>query len=935
MGGGLVEREAVLRAATVLRADAVAGRGGLLWIEGDAGIGKTEVLDAVVDDAFDDGMRVARAAGVEDGAETPFGTVAALLADGLRGRSDAERASVLAGAASPAAGLLAPATDDGGPSMVSAAAWALTNLAADGPLLLVVDDAHWADPSSLRTLRLVAGWVSDLPVAILVAARPAPDRATAPAIAVLRASAERPAQQLGPLGHPGIATVVRAGGYPEADPELVEAFAVASDGNPLLLRELLATLRADGISDRRAIERLTATGPAGLTASLVRLPAAARDTAEALTVIGADATEELLAALTGHGAARVAADLAALRQAALVTPAPSLAYTHAAIRAAVRARLSPHRLATLHAEAARRLDVAGAPPARIAAHLLAAPPTGERRTVELLVAASTEAARLGAPELGAPALRRALDEPLDRPGRATVLLALAAAEAAAGTEEAGDHYAEALDLLEDPVARARCLAAAAEWHTGRGRTRLAAELLERAEHEVRADHPELARSLEGTRLAVATLDVELRPRVQRHIADLVHTPPARPTPGERGLLALLSWEHALAGVSREQALSLARAALDDGRLLADETSDGISIYVAAGALLIADSLGEEIALLDAALADARTRGSMTAFANASFCRGWPLLHLGRVDDAAADFELALGTMRLGWETYVPVARAGLASALLERSGPAEALAALQLDDTRAGWGDTSMFTTTLVAAAHVTAAAGRHEQALALAEEAGERLAALGWVGPGHSAWRPVAALSAAALGDRTRARALIDEEVDRARRFGAPRTLAWALLGDGRLRPGDDGVARLREAVAVARTSEARLVEAHCVVALGEALRAAGDVAPARQTLREGLDLADRSGARTLAARARTELVAAGARPRRARLTGPASLTPAERRVATLAADGLANREIAEALWVTVKAVEFNLSRAYAKLEVRGRDGLAAAFTLETQTDP
>jgi len=926
----------VLDAATALRADAVAGRGGLLWVEGDAGIGKTEVLDAVVDAAFDDGMRVARAAGAEDGAEIPFGTVAALLADGLRGRSAAERASVLRGAAAPAAGLLG-STDpgDGGPSMASATAWALTNLAADGPLLLVIDDAHWADPSSLRTLRLVAGWVSDLPAAIVVAARPVPDRATAPALAVLRAAAERPAEHLGPLGHQGIAAVIRASGYPDARPELVEAFAVASDGNPLLVRELLATLHADGIGDRRAAERLTATGATGLATSLARLPAAARDTAEALTVAGADATEALVVALTGHDAARVAADLAALRQAGLLAPAPSLAYTHAAIRAAVRARLAPGRLAALHAATARRLDAAGAPPARIAAHLLAAPPTGDARAVDVLVAASAEAARLGAPELGAPALRRALEEPLDPPRRAAVLLALAAAEAAEGTEEAGARYAEALDLLEDPVARARCLAAAAEWHTGRGRTRLAAALLERAEQEVRAGHPELARSLEGTRLAVSTLDLELRPRVQRHLAELVHTPPVHPTPGERGLLALLAWEQALAGVSHDQALSLARAALDDGRLLADETSDGISIYVAAGALLIADSLQEDVALLDAALADARARGSMNAFANASFCRGWPLLHLGRVDEAAADFELALGTMRLGWETYVPVARAGLASALLERAGPAEALAALQLDDTRASWGDTSMFTTTLVAAAQVTAAAGQHERALALAEEAGERLAALGWLGPGHSAWRPVAAISAAVLGDHARARALADEEIERARRFGAPRTLAWALLGAGRIQPRDESVATLREAVAVARTSEARLVEAHCVVALGGALHAAGDVEPARQTLREGLDLADRTGARTLAAGARASLVAAGARPRRARLTGPAALTPAERRVAKMAAEGLANREIAEALWVTVKAVEFNLSRAYAKLGVRGRDGLAGAFAVETQPGP
>jgi DNA-binding CsgD family transcriptional regulator len=99
---------------------------------------------------------------------------------------------------------------------------------------------------------------------------------------------------------------------------------------------------------------------------------------------------------------------------------------------------------------------------------------------------------------------------------------------------------------------------------------------------------------------------------------------------------------------------------------------------------------------------------------------------------------------------------------------------------------------------------------------------------------------------------------------------------------------------------------------------------AEAREPLREGLALAERCGARALERRARDELVAAGARPRRRELTGVDSLTPSERRVAAMAASGMTNREIAQALFVTVKAIRFHLGNAYRKLGVSNRDDLS-----------
>jgi DNA-binding CsgD family transcriptional regulator len=113
----------------------------------------------------------------------------------------------------------------------------------------------------------------------------------------------------------------------------------------------------------------------------------------------------------------------------------------------------------------------------------------------------------------------------------------------------------------------------------------------------------------------------------------------------------------------------------------------------------------------------------------------------------------------------------------------------------------------------------------------------------------------------------------------------------------------------------------------LGAMLRRRGAMLAARERLTAGLDLAARCGARPLAERARQELLAAGARPRRATIVGTDALTAAERRVARLAADGLSNREIAQALFVTVKTVELHLTSSYRKLRVPGRPQLRAAL--------
>jgi DNA-binding NarL/FixJ family response regulator len=130
---------------------------------------------------------------------------------------------------------------------------------------------------------------------------------------------------------------------------------------------------------------------------------------------------------------------------------------------------------------------------------------------------------------------------------------------------------------------------------------------------------------------------------------------------------------------------------------------------------------------------------------------------------------------------------------------------------------------------------------------------------------------------------------------------------------------------VALAERSPARLEHAKALAALGTALRAARRPTEAREPLRQALALAEARGATALASRVRSELYAAGARPRTTALQGPAALTPSERRVAERAAAGQTNRAIAEALFVTPKTVELHLRNAYRKLGAGKRHELAA----------
>jgi DNA-binding CsgD family transcriptional regulator len=225
----------------------------------------------------------------------------------------------------------------------------------------------------------------------------------------------------------------------------------------------------------------------------------------------------------------------------------------------------------------------------------------------------------------------------------------------------------------------------------------------------------------------------------------------------------------------------------------------------------------------------------------------------------------------------------------------------------------------------VLVAEGRLDDALAASETLRDDIGRLD--NPAGLPWRTIMAEVLDRLDRLPEARALAAEELEIARAWGVAGPIGRALRVLGTAER-EDGIEHLQEAVEVLETSPARLELARALLALGVATRLARRPTDAREPLQRGLELATVCGATVLAERLRAELHATGARPRRQALSGAGSLTPSEKRVADLAADGRTNREIAQELFVTPKTVEVHLSNTYRKLDIRGRRELVAALS-------
>jgi DNA-binding CsgD family transcriptional regulator len=232
------------------------------------------------------------------------------------------------------------------------------------------------------------------------------------------------------------------------------------------------------------------------------------------------------------------------------------------------------------------------------------------------------------------------------------------------------------------------------------------------------------------------------------------------------------------------------------------------------------------------------------------------------------------------------------------------------------------------ARARLRSAQGRTQEAVTDLLTCGSWLDAWPVKNPSLVPWRSGVALALHHAGDHERARQLAAEEVTLAEPLDLPRAHGIALRTLALVEQTTDRIDLLKVAIAQLERSAARLEHARALIDFGAALRRMGQRADAREPLRQGLDLAHRCRAPLLAERARQELLATGARPRRPAVTGRDALTPTEARVANMAARGQSTPEIAQTLFVTPKTVETHLAHTYQKLDIHTRAELPRALS-------
>jgi DNA-binding CsgD family transcriptional regulator/tetratricopeptide (TPR) repeat protein len=939
----LLEREGELAAIDALIGSGLGG-GRLLAIEGPPGIGKTALLAETKARAEEAGMLVLSARGSELERAFSYGVVRQLFEPFLARLPDEERAELLAGAATLALPLFEPAQLAAKPAPdVSLASlhglyWLTANISARGLFLIAVDDLHWCDLPSLRWLAYLLPRMEGLGVVIVVGLRQGEPGEDPSVLAQIVSDPLATVIRPGPLSTAATARLVREHLSREADDAFSAACHQETGGNPQLLRELLHEIAAEGLGatevDISRLRELEArAGSRTLSVRLSRLPPEARRLAEAVAILGDDADPRQAAALAHLDEQAASEAVGALVRVDILRLQPPLGFVHPLIRTAVYEALTPVARETAHARATLLLTDAGADAERVAAHLLLVPPAADSRMVTTLREAAQRAGSRGAPESAVAYLRRALAEPPSATERAHLLLELGSAETLVSGEAAVHHLEEAHAVIDDPIRRAETALLLGRQLYLLRRGEEADAVFTRALDELAGADLELERLLEVGLITNAWF-VPSHQRKALERLERVRSRLAGETVGEKYLLALLAFHDARAGASPAAAtVPLARWALAGGTLLREQIA-GAAFLGPCGVLAMADR-NEALAIYEEALAEAHRRGSTFAFAAAKVFRAHTLLMRGDLAEAEADAREALAAGE-AWATsprFSGHALAFLADALMEQGKLDDAAAALARAVVGESFPDTARLLFLPDSRARLRMLRGDLAGGLEETLEAGRRFEELGGRNPAFLAWRSQAALALLELDQQDEARRLAGDELELARTWGAPRALGAALRVAGLVEGAQKGLALLEEAVAVLADSPAKLEHAKARSELGAALRRANRRADAREHLRHALELATICGAVPLAKRAETELLATGARPRRVSLRGVGSLTPSERRVAEMAAEGPTNREIAQALFVTPKTVEVHLSSAYRKLGISSRSQLPAALAVPVRT--
>jgi DNA-binding CsgD family transcriptional regulator/tetratricopeptide (TPR) repeat protein len=906
--------------------ETLSGTGSAAFVEGEAGAGKTRLLDELIAQARRQRVTVARANADEIDSMAPLSTL-------LRAVAEADPAIL---AADEVAALRRQA--NAGPSVVRDVQSVLERVAGRAPVLIAIDDVDTADDLTVAAVRLLLRQLSSSPVAWVLTSR----LSSTARVARLRAAvteAGGPLITLSAVDEETIAQIVQdvVGAPPD---EALVRLAAASGGNLFLLTEMIQGALAEGaIAVAGTATVTTGSVPRRLDeavrARLAVLSADARHLLDVAAVIGRSFRLEDVLALVDRSAVQALPSVRELLDAGVVAESgDAFLFRHDLTRRAVLDWLPPQLVGLLHRDVAWRLLDAGAPPVDVARHLLAGTATGDDRAVRVLVDAA-ERLIATAPQQSAELYRKALEVTASDLPRWLDLVVPAgrALIAAGGLAEAHQLFESAVANGLAPAAEAMLRVEISEARWLRGQPTEAVDVLQPV-----VDRADLA----------ATVRARINLSLARALA-LSGQPGAALTRLDDGIriarqfddrsslvfgLAVKSYALRFAGNFTES-LQVAGEAVQVARDGPVARLPDPRIYLARS-LIAMDRLSEAEDVCRALMRDVQVTSDATSLPGAHVTYAWLLLASGRVPDAVTEVEAGLAALELSQGNPLAADLFGCAAAALWLAGDEIATrevlqrSADQLQDGAFEVGPMGPLVDAVPLARALVEqpedAAKALDVAAPLIDRIGESFGQLVF-DPSHGP-----ALVRVALGcqDLQRARHVAAAT----QRLGVlnPGVACWqasarqaSALLDGDFPAAASAAETFAAcgrplAAAMARADAARLLIAH------------GDpgAAEMRDTAVAEFVAVGADGAATRLGKVSISPPRTGqpARPRRRPATRPKfgwdSLTAAELRVVALAARGATNKEIAERLWLSPYTVDTHLRHSFAKLGLRSRVALA-----------
>ena len=659
----VLERDEELLAADGALRAAERGAGSVLIVEGSAGIGKTSLLAAIARRAQRRRLRCRWASAGERERDLEWSVVRSLFAGTAEDLSYDVRAELERGPAPSALQLVVGTASGGMPpdqgALLYGLYWFAVGLAADAPLLLCVDDAHWADEASLRWLEYLGARIADVGIVLAVSCR---SDSTPIQLRGLASYEWSRALEPAPLSAQACSRVLADALARVPDQAFADACVELTAGNPFLLGAVVGWLRERCVEPVRSqIPRLAESRPAEVERWVVLrlqgLPGPGLEVARATAILGRQATLGRVSALVGVELREVGRAATGLHQVGILDEelerpslglarAGGLRFVHPLLATVIYESIPSFVRTALHTDAARLLRRERASAATVAHQLMFSEPTGDITAVQTLRAAAGEAIASGSPAIAAARLARALAEPPAEGEIIGVLHELGRAETAAGLPGGVEHLEQAHAEARSPAQRGLIAEDLALGLLSQGRLEDSVRLIRAALGELYDE----AGSLQGDEmlrlgaLYVTTSSYLRRGSEARAWLASLGVAPAAATAGERLLLVAYSQQEMTSGESAVSFGELAERALDGGSLLEDVGPDSPALWSAVTGLLAACQYAAAEEAIAAAADAARRSGSSSGYALA-LCFGGALAYRrGRLAQAVTDERQAIASL---------------------------------------------------------------------------------------------------------------------------------------------------------------------------------------------------------------------------------------------------------------------------------------------------